>query len=125
MTTEGESSSGLPKESGTGSGWEPDDFLEPYAAENFEVEKHATEILQAGNINEEVGPYIFGSVVYLIVQRKTVQNWLSKFESKSHIISNLFSDVFVLRSCGHLLIRHYCILWASFVITAQADADFS
>jgi hypothetical protein len=39
---------------GSGSGWEPEDFLTPYAAETFEVEKHATQILQAGNINEEV-----------------------------------------------------------------------
>jgi hypothetical protein len=39
----------------SGSGWEPEDFLAPYAAETFEVEKHATQILQAGNINEEVG----------------------------------------------------------------------
>jgi hypothetical protein len=37
-----------------GSGWEPDEYLSPYAAESFEVEKHATQILQAGNINEEV-----------------------------------------------------------------------
>ena len=39
---------------GSGSGWEPEEFLAPYAAETFEVEKHATQILQAGNINEEV-----------------------------------------------------------------------
>lgn len=39
---------------GSGSGWEPDEFLDPYTAEAFDVEKHATQILQAGNINEEV-----------------------------------------------------------------------
>jgi|688.fasta_scaffold2429670_1 hypothetical protein len=44
---------------GSGSGWEPEDFLAPYAAETFEVEKHATQILQAGNINEEVGSHFF------------------------------------------------------------------
>jgi len=48
-------SSGLAEEPPRGSGWEPEDFLAPYAAETFEVEKHATKILQAGNINEEVG----------------------------------------------------------------------
>ncbi|XP_023320324.1 conserved oligomeric Golgi complex subunit 5-like [Eurytemora carolleeae] len=34
--------------------WKPQQFLEPYLAEDFEVESHATSILQQGNINQEV-----------------------------------------------------------------------
>jgi len=34
--------------------WQPHEFLTPYLAEDFEVEQHATSILQQGNINQEV-----------------------------------------------------------------------
>jgi len=34
--------------------WQPDDFLAEFDSESFDVEKHATEILRKGNINEEV-----------------------------------------------------------------------
>ena len=34
--------------------WQPDEFLAEFDSEAFDVEKHATEILRKGNINEEV-----------------------------------------------------------------------
>ena len=51
-------------------GWEPDSFLGPYAAENFEVEQHATQILQAGNINEEVGEHLSFAFIKFILQSR-------------------------------------------------------
>jgi hypothetical protein len=67
-------SSGLGEPSrGSGSGWEPEDFLAPYAAETFEVEKHATQILQAGNINEEVGSLTFKFFLFCITPMDNIK----------------------------------------------------
>ena len=34
--------------------WQPDQYLEEFDKDTFDVETHATEILKKGNINEEV-----------------------------------------------------------------------
>ena len=34
--------------------WQPDQYLEEFDKETFDVETHATAILKKGNINEEV-----------------------------------------------------------------------
>ena len=34
--------------------WQPDEYLEEFDKDSFDVEAHATEILKKGNINEEV-----------------------------------------------------------------------
>jgi len=56
--TEPEGDTGIISGSGAtisaGGGWQPHEFLSPYVAEDFDVEDHATSILQQGNINQEV-----------------------------------------------------------------------
>ena len=34
--------------------WQPDEFLNEFAGDEFDVEQHATKILKQGNMNEEV-----------------------------------------------------------------------
>ena len=55
--------------------WQPDEFLAEFDSKAFDVEKHATEILRKGNINEEVKLRNFINwfrftvyVIYAIVQ---------------------------------------------------------
>ena len=43
-----------PGETDQGSGWVPEEHMVPYLATEFNVEEHATQILQQGNISEEV-----------------------------------------------------------------------
>ena len=42
--------------------WQPDQYLEEFDKDTFDVETHATAILKKGNINEEVSS-VFPSAV--------------------------------------------------------------